>query len=76
MVKLYFIKNPESLKDFINSVRGSATMRVGDSAEFDLKNDPAGFEVLNQLKLNAGNVGIHFTDNADRARFVRYLITA
>lgn len=76
MVKLYFIKDLEGLKRFIGSVRGSAVMHVGDSVRFDLKNGAAGFEVLKELKLGAGNVGISFTEKADRERFIQYLISA
>lgn len=76
MVKLYFIKDFESLKKFIGNVHGSAVMHIGDSVQFDLKSEAAGFEVLKQLKLGAGNVGISFTEKADCDRFVQYLITA
>lgn len=76
MVKLYFIKDLESLKRFIRNVRGSAVMHIGDSVQFDLKNEAAGFEVLKQLQLGAGNVGISFTEKAEAKRFVQYLITA
>lgn len=76
MVKLYFIKDMESLKRFICNVHGSAVMHIGDSVQFDLKNEAAGFEVLKQLSLGAGNVSIRFTEKADANRFVHYLITA